>query len=247
MSSVAKSIATEKTTQQMACPRIRRLANGRRPQPEGSMKNMLVSGMGLATSIIQGLMKHAPAKGLTPDDIHWLASQQDAEVTPVLEEMTSTMVDVLVKARARIGRVFRVRRGGKRTTEQVIGATAHTYVNEKINSQNFPLTEGPEEERELVAFQVTGYDHDPSSEEILKEFKTRGLERPTHEDALKFDEAHPDEKGVFVFLHEPWLDFDRGPRALVVRRVEVGRELGLFWFDAPWVRNFWFVGVRPRK
>ncbi len=99
-------------------------------------------------------------------------------------------------------RIFRITRGGKRTTEEVVGATKHTFVDKYINSANLPLTEVVEEDRELVAFQVLDWDHDPESPEILKEFKKRGLERPTHEDALKFDEAHPDEKGVFVFLHE---------------------------------------------
>ena len=210
-------------------------------------KNMLVSGMGLATSIIQGLMKHASAKGLTHDDLHWLASQQDPDVQVVVEGMTEQMAEYLKTARAKIGKVFRTMRGGKRTTEQLVGATTHTYVNPNITSANFPLLPASEGERELVAFQVQDYDHDPSSEEILKELKTRGLERPTYEDALKFDEVHSEEKGVFVFLHEPWLDLDRRPRVLVVLRVEADRELHLLWFGSSWPRSCWFVGVRPRK
>lgn len=242
-----KVLLRKKRHNKMVCPKIRQLANVRRPKLKGSMKNMLVSGMGLATSIIQGLMKHASAKGLTPDDIHWLSNQQDSDVTPVLEEMTAAMAEVLAKAKARIGKVFRIKRGGKRTTEQVVGTTVHTYVNGNINSQNLPLTEGPEVERELVAFQVTGYDHDPSSEEILKELKVRGLERPIYEDAIKFDEAHPDEKGMFVFLHEPWLDPGGSPDVLLVGRDETPRGLYLRWFGNAWGRRCWFVGVRPRK
>lgn len=144
-------------------------------------------------------------------------------------------------------RIFRITRGGKRTTEGVVGATKHTFVNKCINSANLPLTEGVEEDRELVAFQVLDWDHDPESPEILEEFKKRGLERPTHEDALKFDEAHPDEKGVFVFLHEPCLNPGRGPFVLVVVRDGTYRRLNLHWFAYRWRRNFWFVGVRPRK
>ena len=203
--------------------------------------------MGLALSIMQGLMKHAEAKGLTPDDIHWLSSQQDVDVGKVLEEMTEQMAEVVKAARARVGKVFRIVRGGKRTTEQVVGATTHTYINDGITSANFPLIESLEEERELVAFQVPDYDHDPSSEEILAELKTRGLERPTYEDGLKFDEAHPDEKGVFVFLHMPWQGPDRLLRVLVVSLGEASRGLHLIWFAGGWDRSCWFVGVRPRK
>lgn len=144
-------------------------------------------------------------------------------------------------------KIFRITRGGKRTTEEVVGATTHTFVNEHINSKNFPLTEGADEERELVAFQVADWDHNPESSEILEELKKRGLERPTPEDALKFDEAYPDEKGVFVFLHKPWLGPGRRPRVLVVVRVDADRRLDLYWFDDRWYRYFWFVGVRPRK
>ena len=144
-------------------------------------------------------------------------------------------------------RVFRIIRGGKRTTEEVVATTTHTYVDRNITSANFPLVEAPEEVRELEAFQLLDWDHDPSSEEILKELKKRGLERPTHEDALKFDETHPDEKGVFVFLHEPWLSPGRNPNVLVVSRGEVSRKLYLDWFVSGWDRYCWFVGVRPRK
>ena len=187
---------------------------------------MLVSGMGLAASIIQGLMKYSAAKGLSHEDIHWLSNQQDAIAGPVLEEMTEKMAEVLKNARAKIGRVFRILRGGKqRTTEEVIGATIHSYVDPNINSRSFPLEKTAEEERELIAFQVADWDHDPTSEEILQELKTRDLERLTHEDALKFDEAHLKEKGVFVFLHKPWLAPDRGPDVVVVDRSETDRKL----------------------
>ncbi len=165
----------------------------------------------------------------------------------LVSEMTERMVEVVKEARAKIGKDFRIIRGGKRTTEEVVGATKHTSVNNYINSANFPLAVLPEEEKELVAFQVDGYDHNPSSDEILLEYKKRGLERPTHEDALKFDEAYPNEKGIFVFLHEPWLDPDRYLVVLVVFRGEALRKLYLSWFVRQWSRHDWFVGARPRK
>lgn len=141
-------------------------------------------------------------------------------------------------------KTFPITRGGKRTTEKVIASTTHTFVSEHITSANFPLTNTPEETKELVAFQV---DYDPTSEQILAELEKRGLERPTHEDALKFDEAYPDEKGFFVFLHKPWLNPDGDPRVLIVVRDGAARELDLRWFDGGWSRHCWFVGVRPRK
>ena len=214
---------------------------------KGSMKNMLVSGMGLAMSIVQGLMKYATEKGLSHIDIQWLARQHDPAVCAVLEKMTEKMVGVLEIELAKIGRVFNIIRGGKRTTEEVVRATTHTFVNGNINSANFPLTRAAEEGWELEAFQVADWDHDPSSEEILQELKTRKLERPTYEDALKFDEEHTDKKGTFVFLHRPWLGPDGLPDVLVVRRDEADRGLYLNWFAGRWYRGCWFVGVRPRK
>ncbi len=203
--------------------------------------------MGLALSIMQGFMKHSFAKGVLPDDIHWLGRQQDADVEKTMEEITAAMAEAFQKAKARIGKIFRIKRGGKRTTEQVIGATTHTFVNAHLNSDNFPLNDGPEDDRELVVFQVTDYDHDPSTEEVHAEFKTRGLDQPTYEDGLKFDEAYPDEKGVFVFLHKHWLGPGRRPGVLVVHRDEADRVLDLNWSAYPWDRHDWFVGVRPRK
>ena len=203
--------------------------------------------MGLALTLVQGFVKHATAKGLTANDIHWLSRQQDADVDRALGEMGESIADILQKAKARIGKIFRITRGGDRATEQVVGATSHSFVNENINSENFPLTIGPKEERELVAFQLLEYDHEPTTEEVLAELKKRGLERSTYEDALKWDESHPDEKGVFVFLHEPWRHPDGYPSVLYAYRDDTIRGLNLGCSGNAWGRYDWFFGVRPRK
>lgn len=186
--------------------------------------------------VTQKIQTHFP-RGLPPEILGRANSCPVATLADAVKKMLEGLAVM----------VFRIRRGGKRTTEEVVGATTHTYINPHITSADFPLTETAEEERELVAFQVPEYDHDPSSAEILKELEKRGLERPTYEDALKFDEAHPDAKGFFVFLHEPWLDPDRDPVVVVVNRDEAHRVLTLYWFVSRWGRFFWFVGVRPRK
>lgn len=208
---------------------------------------MIVSGMGLGLSIIQGLMRHAEGKGVV-DMLHWLSTQKEG-VEEVLDQMAIKMVEVLVMAQGRIGKVFLIKRGGNRTTEDVVGATVHTYTDSNINSTNFPLFPGLEENCELVAFQGWAvWDHDPSSREVGQELKRRGLVRPDYEDALRFDEMHQNEKGVFVFLHNPWIASGRRPRVLVVKHGEANHDLDLDLFDSTaWDRSYWFVGVRPRK
>lgn len=186
--------------------------------------------------VTQKIQTHFP-RGLSAEVLKLANSYPVVMLTEAVKKMLEELAT----------KIFRITRGGKRTTEEVVGTTTHTFVNKYINSENFPLTEKAEEECELVAFQVAHWDHDPESSEILKELKKRGLERPTHEDALKFDETHPDEKGVFVFLHEPWLPPGRRPPLLVVCRDGAHRKLDLGWFAYGWPRHCWFIGVRPRK
>mgnify|MGYP001613869149 FL=1 len=183
--------------------------------------------------VTQKIQTHFP-RGLATEVLKYANECSVERLTAAVREMLEGLMC----------KVFCVTRGGKRTTEEMIAATKHTFVNECITSANFPLVSGPDEARELVAFQV---DYDPTSEQVFVELEKRGLERPTHEDALKFDEAYPEEKGFFVFLHKPWLSSGGGPRVLVVYRVGAYRELDLHWFDVRWSRYDWVVGVRPRK
>lgn len=149
----------------------------------------------------------------------------------------------LLTAEGRTPKVYLIMRGGNRTTEEVIGATAHTSVDVHIGSQSFSLCPGPEERQVLIAFQIPDLTRDPKIDMLIGELARFNLSRPTYEDALKFDEAYPDEEGFFLFPHEPWHDPVGYERVLYVHRRGLSRELNLAWTIRSLNRHSLIVGI----
>jgi len=140
--------------------------------------------------------------------------------------------------------VFPIHLDRFKTTEEVLSATAHTHVSSAITSQNFPLKPVSGTTRNIVFIEKNFFDHDPTSEEVLAEATRHGWKRPTPTDALIWDAEHPNEQGIFIFLHEPVILDDE---SLVIDCTRDGGgwdvSLRLSWFDGPWHRNcrFGFV------
>ena len=140
-----------------------------------------------------------------------------------------------------------VRADDTRTTEEVLAATPHTYVNPNITSTLFPRRRREAGTREWVVIEGDEFDHDPTSEEVFALAAARGLIRPSYEDALDFDEQHPDEQGVLVFLHEPVQIPDDRPRVVYLDRVGADRRVYLLWFDGGWNRDYRFGFLRKSE
>ncbi|PIT93875.1 hypothetical protein COU00_01985 [Candidatus Falkowbacteria bacterium CG10_big_fil_rev_8_21_14_0_10_43_11] len=142
-----------------------------------------------------------------------------------------------------INNIFRLTVGGNRTTEELVRAGKYDWVDENITNQNFPMGSQTDED---VVIELLEFDHDVSSEEAIEEARKRGLERPTHEDALFFGEQHPEEqhKHPIVFLHEPWQSSHGGGIVLVLYGHSSGRHLNLDWFGFGWIRLCVFAFVR---
>ena len=138
--------------------------------------------------------------------------------------------------------VFLLTLGGSFSTSELIRKGGYDWFNDWITDERFPIQKHEPVERRL---EFVEFDYDPSSEDVLKEFESRGLERPTYEDALYFGIEHPEEqrKRPIIFLHEPVLD-PRGDRSVLVLNEDGGkRKLNLGYFDGGWGRGCVFPGV----
>ncbi len=156
-----------------------------------------------------------------------------AVVAKALQQIVSSMFTTLVRA------------DDTRTTEEVLAATPHTYVNPNITSTLFPRRRREAGTREWVVIEGDEFDHDPTSEEVFALAAARGLIRPSYEDALDFDEQHPDEQGVLVFLHEPVRVPGARPSVVCLVRFGADRRVRLFWSGDGWVRAFRSGFLRP--
>lgn len=203
--------------------------------------SQLVGGMGVATSLITSLVKAVQKRGGKDEDIHRL-------VTPEGEQILGTIADLMVEAgKAKPTRTvvatFTIVCEGSWETSELVGQGKYDWFNDWITDERFPIQKHAPLDRTI---ELVEFDHDPSDDEVLEELRSRGLERPTYEDALYFGIRHPEEqrKHPVVFLHEPVLD-PRGYRLVLVLSEFAGeRDLHLFLFDDGWNRDCVFAGVR---
>lgn len=137
---------------------------------------------------------------------------------------------------------FSIRCEGNLKTSELVTRGKYDWVNDLITDGCFPLMMYTPVTRTIKLIEFT---HDPSSLEVLAEFRRLGLERPTPEDALCFGIDYPDEqrKHSLVFLHEPGQGPGGGLCILVLTGGVGERYLELEWFDHRWSRGCLFAGV----
>ncbi len=100
-------------------------------------------------------------------------------------------------------KVFHIRVTEGRSSKAVIALGQYEGKNSKITARNFPMRGMATGFRIIVYLE---FDHEATSEEVLREAQLWCLERPRYEDALLFGEQYaPEQRGErVVFLHEPW-------------------------------------------
>lgn len=133
-----------------------------------------------------------------------------------------------------------------RTTEELVRDGKYNYANPHINSANFPARARKEKAAKIVFIEGQDFDHDPTTEEVLAEAKSRGWHQPQYEDGLYFGEEHPEvqRENPVVFLHEPWR-VPRGTRGVLCLWGSGGhRGLDLRCYDGRWLRRCRFAFVR---
>ncbi len=138
--------------------------------------------------------------------------------------------------------------GGSETTDQIISGLGFP-ASDDITQANFPLAPHLAEEAEIEII-------DPgcsfSEDEGLEFLKAAGLERPTHEHALRFAEqcgtaTTSDKKPFVIFLHEAWLGPFGSRRVMYLYRSSADRKLYLDYPDDRFDGLCVLAGVRPRK
>lgn len=142
--------------------------------------------------------------------------------------------------------VFRITCEGHCSVSELVKRGQYDYWNDWITDERFPLHEHVSVD---YMIKLVEFDHDPSSDEVLREFTRRGLERPTYENALYFGVQHSGEqrKQPIVFLHEPVLGPDDRHRILVLDGKAGKRYLQLNNFDGTWNRRCVFAGVHKSR
>lgn len=196
-------------------------------------KSDIVSGMGLALSIITNLVGKVKKAGGTDKDIHCLA-------TPDGESILEEMARIIVGAKRQL---FKVMVHYTKSLKEMIEAGQYDRVNGDITSDHFPVKGTGQKEVEITLFH---FNRSISSDDAIAEMKKTGYRPALIEELLAlgaeqkelqkqfpivaFGSVWPNPRG---FRHVPsllWLDAER--------------DLDLDWFEGDWLEDWRFAAVR---
>ena len=197
-------------------------------------KDAVVSGMGLAMSIITNLVHAVERAGGSAEDIHALADPEGSRET--LEKIAQVIV-------AGTPHTFKVQMDYSQTLEEMIGGGNYDWVNPDIIEEHFPLQKQGTQEVEIHLFH---FGRTMSNEAAEKEMEAKGFRPATLPELLALGRDHPDPQKQFpiVALGSVWRrpGGDSGtPILLWYGRV---RYLVLRWLEGDWHGGCRFAVVR---
>jgi len=196
-------------------------------------KSNLISGMGIALSLVQGLVEAVKKVGGSDDDLHRLVTE---EGKPTLAKIAGLIAGI-------VRQTFRVVVDYSRDLAQMIADGAYDYVNSDITADHFPIKGEGKQEREIELFH---FNRTISSDDAIKEMAAAGYRPAFIEELLAFGQAQPELQRQFpiVALGSVWRSPDGYRYIPCLRRCDAGRGLCLGSFGPDWRGSFRFAAVR---
>lgn len=196
-------------------------------------KSDIVSGMGLALSIITNLVGKVKKAGGTDEDIHCLA-------TPDGETILEEMARIIVGAKRQ---VFRVTVDYTKSLKEMIEARQYDCVNDDITGDHFPVKGTGQKEVEITLFH---FNCPISSDDAIAEMARAGYRPALIEELLALGAAYKELQKQFpiIALGSVWR-YPAGARCVPYLHWNgFGRRLDLGWFEGGWHEYWRFAAVR---
>jgi len=196
-------------------------------------KSDIVSGMGLAMSIVTNLVSKVKKAGGTDEDIHRL-------VRPDGEEILDKVADLIVTVKRQ---VFKVVVDYAKSLEEMIEVGKYDNVNSDITSDHFPVTGTGQKEKEITLFH---FNRSIFSNDAIAEMEKAGYHPALVEELLSLGAAYKELQKQFpiVALGSVWRypDGSRHVPSLFWNGDE--RRLDLHCFESGWFVDWRFAAVR---
>lgn len=196
----------------------------------------VVSGMGLAMSIVTALVEKARKLGCSDEDIHRLA-------TPDGETVLEKMAELMVQAKKAVENIFRLLVNYDLKVEAMVKEGKYDWKNNDINAKNFPTERAGQCEIELKLFH---FNKAMTSEDVIKEMDKQGYRPAELSELLALGAKHPDEQRKYpiIALGSVWRYWYGSRGVAYLRLDDSGRELRLYCFDDGWHEDCRFAAVR---
>lgn len=206
-----------------------------------SAKSNMVSGMGVALSLVQTLVASVRKAGA-----HVGMSEEEADKQ--LHRLTTTeangvwdkIASVIVEAGKKISQVSTLVVDYGRSVKDGVAAGKYDYANDNITEENFPPAEHEKGKKEQT-FTLYHFGKDVDSDYAIAQMEKRPA---TLRELLAFGEAHPELQRDFpiIVLGSVWVDHGRR-RLAYLDGCGSGRYLSLSYDGGRWRALCRFLGV----
>lgn len=196
-------------------------------------KSELISGMGIAMSLIQGLVEAVKNAGGSDEDLHRLVTE-DGKLTLV------KVAEFIAKA---VRQTFKVCVDYTCNLGQMIADGNYDWVDSDITQEYFPVQGQGKQEREIVLFH---FNRVVNSDEAIKEMAQADCSPAAIEELLALGKAHPDLQRQFsiIALKSVWRNPDGYRYVPYLGRSGTERNLYLTYCDYDWDEDCRFAAVR---
>ena len=193
---------------------------------------LVVSGMGLAMSIITSLADAVRKLGGKDEDIHRLATPEGAGLIQKFAELVVSSITS----------PFTISVNYSQSLAQMIQVCNFNVIDPNITEQHFPKERS--DGKANLHFELVSYKKPMSSAAVLADFSTRKSRLATLLEGLHFVEKNPQEQrnAPIVILGSVWRG--SGRRCVPCLYGNSGeRGLCLFWLEDDWDEVFRFLSV----
>lgn len=202
-------------------------------------KSSVISGMGVALSLVQSLVASVKKAGGTDEDIHCLTTQ---DANGIWEKIATVVVEACKKAKEAF--TFVVDYG--RSISESVKAGRYDYANSDVTDEHFTAEEYEKGKKEQ-SFKLYCFDgKETESDWVIAQMDKDGFRPATVRELLAFGEKNPELQRQFpiIALRQSWV-YRNGNRSVAcLAGCDTERELGLGWYDRGWHGRCRFLAVR---
>ncbi len=197
----------------------------------------MVSGMGLAMSIITNFKNAVERNGGTAENVHSLADPERSR------SIWDQIAQIIVGAGSAVHQTFQVLVDYGKTLQEMIEEGKYDWVNDNITQENFPLQGKGKEDLQIELFH---FGRAVTSKEAIEEMEKAGFRPATLPELLALGAKHPDLQKDFliVALGSRWRSPSGDLGVSVLYWYGLRRGLSLPWFESDWLEDCRFAGVR---
>lgn len=200
-------------------------------------KSSVISGMGVAMSLVQSLVAAVKKAGGTDEDIHRLTTDQSSGVW-------DKIANVIVGVNKKFGEMFTLVVDYSCSLSDAVKAGGYDYVNSDITDKHFPTEEGEQGAQEKSCT-LYHFSKNMQSDDIVAQMEADGKRPATARELLAFGKAHPDLQRQFpiIALKSVWVGRlgIRGVPSL--SRCDSGHDLRLACCCGGWGDHCRFLAV----